>query len=138
MSDHLKLSMYMDQDTAARYFTVVSCGIDNNSFEGYFVPFALHSDGEKIALKKFARDHTARHVVGPPRYLLTITIPAHHAVQYFLDRSIKVLENRQEATVAFTKPINLYNYPAMIMGFVRFDEPENLLKSGNELLNASE
>ena len=79
-----------------KFFGPGSVGIDNKSFQGKVVPFAPQSEGEKIALKKFARAHRAWYVWGPPAYLLTVKIPAKFALQHFLDQDIIVVEKRPE------------------------------------------
>ena len=138
MSEFLSVSMYMDGATAAKYFTAKSAGIDNKGFTDMVVPFAPQSRGEKIALKKFARAHRANYISGPPVLLLTIKIPANAAVQHFLDRDLKVMDNRPEKTVGFTKAVNKDNYPTMLAEITEIDvpgAPEELLKAGYELLN---
>ena len=137
MSEFLAVTMYMDQATAEKYFTANSIGIDNEDFTGMVVPFAPQSPGEKIALKKFARAHKAQYVEGPPAYLLTIKIPANVAVQHFLDKEIKMMENRPEETVGFTMAVNKDNYPTMFPQVTNIDvpgAPDELLSAGYELL----
>ena len=138
MSDVLAVTMYLDDVTVGKYFTGNSVGINNKDFVGGVTPFAPESPGEEIALKKFARAHRAKYVEGPPTYLLTIKIPANCAVQHFLRREIKVLDDRPEETVGFLKPVNLYNYPKMIAEVTKIDvegAPEELLSAGYRLLS---
>ena len=94
---------------------------DSKSFPGNVVPFAPHIPGEAIALKKFARAYRSKYVQGLPTYLLKIKIPANYAVQHFLDKDIKVMEDRSEETVAFAKPVNKENYPSMIVEVTKID-----------------
>ena len=138
MTRFLAVSMYMDAETAAKYFTGNSVGIDNKDFIDKVVPFAPESEGERIALKKFARAHRAKYISGPPVLLMTIKIPANAAVQHFLDRDIKVMERRPEKTIGFTRAVNIYNYPSMLPEVTQFDvpgTPEELLRMGYELLD---
>ena len=138
MSGVLAVTMYMDKATYEKYFTGAAWGIDNNDFDGYVVPFAPQSGGELVALKKFARAYSTWHVKGPPVYLLTIKIPANDAVQHFLAHDLKVLDNRPEATVGFTRTVNIHNYPTMKAEVIKIDVPggpDRLLRSGYDLLH---
>ena len=137
MTTFLAVSMYMDEETAAKYFTGNAVGINNKDFTDKVVPFAPKSKGEKIALKKFARAHRAEYISGPPVLLITIKIPADAAMQHFVDGDIKVMDRRPEKTIGFTKAVNIHNYPSMLAEVTQFDlpgTPEELLSSGYELL----
>ena len=137
MTDYLTVSMYFDGVTASRYFSGASVGINNQDFSGHVVPFAPESQGDQIALKKFARAHKARFATGPPVLLLTIKIPAKFALQHILAREIKVMENRPEETVGFARPVNASNYPSMMAEVTQIhvqDEQDTLLQAGYELL----
>ena len=137
MSDFLEVAMYFDQATAAKYFNGASLGgIDNSHFDDSAVPFAPTSQGEQIALKKFARAYRAEHVMGPPVLLLNIKIPARFALEHFVAQEIKVVANRPEKTVGFMLPVNASNYPHMSVEVTIFDVegvPEELLKAGLQL-----
>ena len=137
MSDYLEVSMYLDKATAKKYFSGTVLGIDNQDFSGYVVPFAPKSPGETIALKKFARAYRARYVTGPPILLLRIKIPARFAVDHFVAQHIKVLDDRPEATVGFTLPVNASNFPSMRAEVTHFTDvaPEELLATGKQLLS---
>ena len=94
---------------------------------------------ETIALKKFARAHRAGYVKGPPAWLLTIRIPANNALGHFLANDLQVMHGRPEATVGFTKPVNVTNYPSMKPELIKIDEegaPEQLLDEGYQLLRS--
>ena len=140
MPEFLEVSMYMDEANVEKHLTDIDfAGIDNTSFPGYVVPFAPSIPGEKIALKKFARAHKANKVK-KPTHLLKIKIPAKDAVQHFLDKDIKVMEDRPEKTVAFAKRVNMQNYPSMSVELIEMDVqggPEDLLKAGLELLRGA-
>ena len=71
----LHVSMYMDEASAQAYTTGRPSwletdwhcdGIDNKLFTGEVVPFAIGSDGEKVALKKYAVSYT--HLTLPTIY----------------------------------------------------------------------
>ena len=137
MTDFLTVSMYMDEAIARKYFSGGAVGINNQDFSGHVVPFAPESQGDQIALKKFARAHKARYVTGPPVLLLTLMIPAKSALQHILDREIKVVENRPEETVGFARPVNAANYPSMMAEITQIhvqDDQDALLQAGYELL----
>ena len=140
MVDSLVVTMYMDDDTMQKYFTGGAVGIDNRGFLGGVVPFAPQSDGEVTALKKFARAHRSKSVKGTPRYLLTIKIPAESALEHILSKEIKIMDGRPEPTIGFALPVNTRNFPSMEAQFVEIDVPggpDQLLKSGKDLLSAS-
>ena len=140
MPEFLTVSMYMDNDTVGKCFNGNSAvdennflGINNEDFKGNVVPFAPQSEGDEIALKKFARAHRAEYVQGPPAILLTIKIPANTAVQHFLARDIQSLDDRPELTVGFMKSVNKDNYPDMKLEVKKIDaegESEELLSAG--------
>ena len=137
MVDSLVVTMYMDDVTMQKYFTGGAVGIDNRGFLGGVVPFAPQSPGEAIALKKFARAHRAGYVNGPPKFLVTIRIPARFAVDHFVAQDIKVLADRPEATVGFTLTVNATNYPSMQAEVTHMDvafAPDELLDAGLQLL----
>ena len=139
MSEGLVVSMYLDEATARVLLPGTSVGINNNAFKGNVVPFAPHSDGEWIALKKFARAHRAGYVRGTPDYLLNITIPDIFALQHFLDQDIKVVEGRPEKTIGFTRIVNENYYPSMKVMVTTIDVSEadklKMLNAGYGLLN---
>ena len=137
MSDYLEVSMYLDKATTEKYFIGNVLGIDNRDFTGYVVPFAPASEGDTIALKKYARAHRARYVTGPPILLVRIKIPARFAVDHFVAQHIKVLDDRPEATVGFTLPVNASNFPSMRAEVTHFTDvaPEELLATGKQLLS---
>ena len=140
MPEFLTVSMYMDNDTVGKCFNGNSAVDENNflgikieDFKGRGVPFAPQSEGDEIALKKFARAHRAEYVQGPPAILLTIKIPANTAVQHFLARDIQSLDDRPELTVLFMKSVNKDNYPDMKLEVKKIDaegESEELLSAG--------
>ena len=136
-SEFLAAAMYMDAATMNHYFTGGAAGIDIQGWPGNVVPFAPSSEGESIALKKFARAHRARYATGPPRLLIVIKIPARFAVEHLVAHDIKVLEDRPEETIGFARPVNSRNFPSMQVDLVRIDDPEvsaELLRSGLALL----
>ena len=137
MSDVLAVTMYLDEATCGKYFSGGAVGINNKDFQGNVVPLTPQSEGEAVALKKFARAHRAGYVTGPPVYLLTIQIPVYDTVQHFLAHDLKVLDNRPEATVGFTRAVSIHNYPTMKAEVTKIDVPggpDQLLSAGYELL----
>ena len=136
MSDYLVVSMYLDDDTAFKYFHKGANGINNKDFPENVVPFAPQSNNEQVALKKFARAHRAGHVTGTPKHLLTIRIPSNCAVGHFVDKTIKVLDHRPEDTIGFTKPVTATNYPSMQVIWTKIDAgiSDQLLQLGLQLL----
>ena len=138
MSDYLVVTMYLDEATSIKYFSAGAAGIDNQDFVGRVVPFAPHSPGDQIALKKYARAHRAGYVEGPPARLLTLKIPARFAVHHFLAQDIKVMDNRPEETVGFARPVNATYYPSLQAEVTEIDVPggpSDLLRAGYELLS---
>ena len=138
MSDYLVVSMYLDEATFMKYESSGAAGIDNEEYVGRVVPFAPHSPGNQIALKKYARAHKGGYVEGPPARLMTLKIPAGFAVDHFLAQDIKVMDNRPEETVGFAKPVNLTSYPSMHVEVTEIDVPggpSELLRVGLELLS---
>ena len=136
-SEFLAAAMYMDAATMNHYFTGGAAGIDIQGWPGNVVPFAPSSEGESIALKKFARAHRARYATGPPKLLMVIKIPARFAVEHLVAKEIKVLDDRPEETIGFARPVNSRNFPSMQVDLVRIDDPEvsaELLRSGLALL----
>ena len=110
--------------------------ICNTGFKGNVVPFAPSSEErqeiDEIALKKFTRAHKVRMVTGPPILLLTIKIPSDSLVDHILRKEIKVLDDRPEPTVGFTRPVNVTNFPTMEPEVTMIEDPW----LGDELLSA--
>ena len=135
----------MDQLVASMYTTYLpsdwtSDGIDNRPFSGGVVPCAIESEGEKDALKKYARAHRVQKVTNPPRYLVKIKIPAQNAL-YHMSRNppeIVIMTDRPEFTIGFAKPLNKTNYPTMQVHSTEIDagERQQILDYGRELLEA--
>ena len=138
MSEFLTVCMYMDSATAASYFSGGGVGINNADFTGSVVPFAPTSEGEVIALKKYARAHRANRVQGPPFLLLTIKIPACSALDHFVARDIRMVDGRPEETIGFTRAVSVTNYPSMLAEVAYIEDAtvaDNLLLEGRQLLN---
>ena len=145
--ESLDAYMYVDEQTLQAFTSGVPTwldthwqndGIDNRLFSGGVVPFACDSLGQEVALKKFARAHRAKHVQGPPRILLKVSIPAPAAVAHCLDGDIQImLSGRPEKTIGFAKPVNNANFPSMVVSYREFNEADGtaLLASGLELLS---
>ena len=128
----------MDRATAEIWFSGSGVGINNEDFNGSVVPFAPTSEGEVIALKKYARAHWARRVHGPPHLLLSIRIPARSALYHILAREIQVLNNRPAETIGFARAVNVTNYPSMLPEVAEINDPtvaDHLLLEGMRLLN---
>ena len=137
MSEFLTVCMYMDSASAASYFSGGVVGINNADFAGV-VPFAPTSEGEVIALKKYARAERANNVQGPPHLLLTIKIPACSALDHFVAREIRMVDGRPEETIGFARAVNVTNYPSMLPEVAEIEDPtvaEHLLLEGMGLLN---
>ena len=135
----------MDQIVASMYTSSLptdwkSDGIDNGPFKGGVVPCAIESEGEKDALKKYARAHRAQKVTNPPRYLVKIKIPAQNALSHLLKNppEILIMRERPEFTIGFAKPLNKTNYPTMQVDSTEIDAGarQQLLDYGRELLDA--
>ena len=137
MSEDLTACMFMDEATATKYFSRDGFGgINHADFAHSVVPFAPTSDGEEIALKKYARHQ--RYTRVPPFLLLTIKIPARFALDHILRGEIKFPENRPEATIGFARAVNVRNYPSMLAEVQYINDPdvgEALLLEGLQLLN---
>ena len=131
------MSMFLDDAKVLQYLRNRTVDIANKDFQGEVVPFAPQSYEEYIAVKKFARAHRAGSVKGAPVLLVTVSIPARHALAHIRDLEIEYMDERPEETVAFTKPVNKTNYPSMHITLTPIDEPgapEAFLQKGYALL----
>ena len=90
-------------------------GIDNALFAGNVVPFAKDA---AQAFEKFQRAQEHGNATGPPICMFQGQIPAEAALQHIVNGDIKMLFNRPEMTIGFTKPVNQVNYPLMEMDFL--------------------
>ena len=119
--DDLCFEMFLDQDT----FTALCAqkdkwatedvwrytGIDNTMFCDGAVPVKLPSPDHEIALHWFAQAHKRGYARGPPRYLLSGSMPADWALAHM--RADQIRLKPEIDAVAFKCIMNQKNYPAL-------------------------
>ena len=97
---NLRFAMYLDEQLYQRY----SLNADqwHKDFQDDVIPFALASDGERIALRKFARAYRSKRGTASeyPRWLLQGSIPASSALGHIIQDEVEVMHHRQRMLCA--------------------------------------
>ena len=109
-------------------------GVDPSIFPGGELPMKRikHEDGvnrHSVALLAFALAHRAKHVNGPPRWLLTFKLSLEDVNKHAWEGSLKMYAYTN--TLAVLKKLDTANYPGIRDQFVHPISP----KVGDELLD---
>ena len=110
MSD-LRFAMYLDEELYSKYS--VNADKWHEDFQDNVVPMALASEGERLALRKFARSWRSKQGTAAevPKWLLQGSIPASYALGHILHDELEVMHYRQRklcACICIRSPNQLY------------------------------
>ena len=95
----LQFAMYMDEESYEQYSQNQQKW--HEAFHDDIVPMALASDGERIAIRKFARAWRKHRRQGAiPRWLLQGSIPSADALGHIVKDEIEVMSYRQRKLCA--------------------------------------